>query len=221
MTSQKYKFFVNNKIVFLCANPLDIRSVFTGDAPFIMHTYKGEAQLKQLINILYTEGNNSHVVLFHPDVDKMKEDFLQQFVCIEAAGGVVLNEKEEVLLIHRRGSWDLPKGKIDDGETVEDAAVREVEEETGIGPVKLGSKIYMPDLSNEATYHSYPYKGQMALKVSYWFLMKYQGQKLPVPQTEEDIEAVLWVKPSDLHQYYTNMYGSVRDILEAVFPGTK
>lgn len=182
-----------------------------------MQPYRNEAQLKDLLRILHTEGNESDVVLFHKDVDKLKRDFMQCFVCIEAAGGVVLNPQEEVLLMYRRGSWDLPKGKIDEGETIEEAAVREVEEETGISPVILGSKIYFSDLQNEATYHSYDYKGKLALKISHWFLMKYEGTKPPVPQTEEDIEQVIWVKPADLHLYYEQMYGSVKDVLQEVF----
>lgn len=212
-----YKFFINNKLVFLCTNPIEAKGVFVGEKPFIMQPYRNEAQLKDLLRVLYTAGNESDLVLFHKDVEKLKRDFMQQFVCIEAAGGVVLNEQQEVLLMFRRGSWDLPKGKIDEGETVEEAAIREVEEETGIAPVILGSKIFFKALQNDATYHSYEYKGQQALKISYWFLMKYEGHKQPIPQTEEDIEQVIWVKPENLAKYYNPMYGSVKDVLQAVF----
>lgn len=219
MTNQKYKIFINGKPVFLCQNPGQLDEILESRNPFIVKKYESAKQLARLIEILHTPDNDSGLVLFHPDIQYLKQQVVQNFTPIEAAGGVVQNEKKEVLLIFRRGFWDLPKGKVDEGETLEEAALREVKEETGLeGTLNILSKVFFPDNLNEATYHTYPYKGKDALKISHWYLMQYAGKETLLPQTEEDIEKAIWVSIGDLPQYYEPMYSSVRDVLKAVFP---
>jgi 8-oxo-dGTP pyrophosphatase MutT (NUDIX family) len=217
MTSQKYKFFVNGKPVILCINPGLVDEILDAEHPYIIQSYRDKKQINRLIEILHEPTNDSGLVLFLPDLDVLLQKFLSYFECIEAAGGVVQNRDNEVLLIFRRGFWDLPKGKIDAGETVEEAALREVEEETGLKEVQLVSKIYFSNWLNEATYHSYPYKGSLALKVSHWFMMRYEGHGIPVPQEEEDIEQAIWVSSEALRGYYPDMFPNIRDVLDAVF----
>ncbi len=145
-------------------------------------------------------------VFFHPDMEELKKAFFKKFTIVIAGGGLVENEKDEYLLIFRRGKWDLPKGKLDKGEKIEDCALREVEEETGLTNVKLKEPIMI-------TYHTYHEGARFILKESHWYRMKVKNAKEPVPQTEEDIVEVKWVKPGDLESYLKNAFPSVVDVL--------
>ena len=129
---------------------------------------------------------------------------------IIAAGGLVENEDKEILLIFRRGKWDLPKGKLDEGETIEECAVREVEEETGLRSIQQGELI-------EVTLHNYIEKGTEIEKETYWYAMKVEGEQNLVAQTEEDIEDIKWVKESELPVYLANTYNNIIDIIEKYF----
>lgn len=129
---------------------------------------------------------------------------------IIAAGGIVENENKEILLIFRRGKWDLPKGKLDEGETIEECAVREVEEETGLRSIQQGELI-------EVTLHNYIEKGTEIEKETYWYAMKVEGEQKLVAQTEEDIEDIKWVKESELPVYLANTYNNIIDIIEKYY----
>ena len=129
---------------------------------------------------------------------------------IVAAGGIVENENKEILLIFRRGKWDLPKGKLDEGETIEECAVREVEEETGLRSIQQGELI-------EVTLHNYLEKGTEIEKETYWYAMKVEGEQNLVAQTEEDIEDIKWVKESELPLYLSNTYNNIIDIIEKYY----
>ncbi len=212
---QKYKFFVNNKLVFLTNNPAVIDRII-GKDEFIIEPYVNQASLDNSIKIILNNSNPSNVVLFHSDLEKLKSDFLNYFICLEAAGGVVYNQKNEILLIHRRGFWDLPKGKIDDGETLEQTAIREVEEETGLKKLTILNPILFKNLANTATYHSYEINDRPAMKISYWYEMQTAFQGELIPQTEEDIEQVVWVKKQAIPSYFDNMYSSIIDVLKEV-----
>ncbi len=128
---------------------------------------------------------------------------------IVAAGGLVLNERNELLMIYRLNKWDLPKGKLDDGETIEHCAVREVMEETGLNNVQLGAFI-------GKTQHEYydKYLHSDAIKESHWYLMKAIGEQSLTPQTEEDITEIAWVKPETIPQLLENSYGNIQYIIE-------
>ena len=97
-------------------------------------------------------------------LNHMWRDFCSHYQLIEAAGGVVVNSKREVLWILRNGKWDLPKGKVELGEKVEDAAVREVEEECAVRGISRGALLGV-------TYHTYSYKSEAILKKTYWYAM--------------------------------------------------
>lgn len=146
-------------------------------------------------------------VFFHPDLAKLQKDFFKKFTLIKAAGGLVKNEKDEVLLIFRRGRWDLPKGKLDDGESLEECAVREVEEETGLKEIKLIAPLMI-------TYHTYHEGTKFVLKESHWYSMKANGRQQLTPQTEEDIHEIKWVAVTELDKYMENSYASVVDVLK-------
>jgi 8-oxo-dGTP pyrophosphatase MutT (NUDIX family) len=146
-------------------------------------------------------------VYFHKDLDELKKAFFKKFTFVQAAGGLVINEKDEVLLIFRRGKWDLPKGKLDKGEKLEDCAVREVEEETGLPNVKLISPLLI-------TYHTYHEGSRFVLKESHWYRMKADSGQKMTPQTAESISRLLWVKKADLKKYLENSFPSVTDVIQ-------
>lgn len=136
------------------------------------------------------------------------EIFAREFVPVMAAGGVVVSPRGEVLLIYRRGKWDLPKGKIEQGETPVRAAVREVEEECGITGLEPGRLL-------GETYHLYRLDGRWMLKQTHWYAMRHSGQGEPIPQLEEQITDIRWV-PRDmslLKPYLDISYPLVRDLL--------
>ena len=213
--NQKYKFFVNNKIVYLTNNPSSVNNL-VGNADFIIEPYKDANSLAISLSIIFNDLNKSNYVLYHKNVEQLKEDFLARFICLEAAGGVVYNTKKEILLIHRRGFWDLPKGKMEEGETIKKTAIREVEEETGLTNVRIIKPISFKELANKATYHSYDIDGKSAMKISHWFRMKTDFEADLIPQTEEDIEQAIWVKKADVPNYFGNMYSSIIDVLKEV-----
>lgn len=129
---------------------------------------------------------------------------------IVAAGGLVVNEKNEILFIFRRQHWDLPKGKLDEGETIEACAVREVQEETGLKKVEIVSFLCK-------TYHEYFDKwiNEDVIKESWWYLMKSDSSEVLIPQTEEDIEKIIWVNESVVGFYLNSSYPSIKEVLSS------
>jgi|TARA_R100000664_G_scaffold207_1_gene479 8-oxo-dGTP pyrophosphatase MutT (NUDIX family) len=111
---------------------------------------------------------------------------------IKAAGGLVINKNEEILFIHRRGHWDLPKGKVDLGESIEETAVREVSEETGIPFKKLKLHSYLTD-----TRHVF-LKENFLQKETSWFVMKTKYSGKLVPDENEGIERCEWINQKEV-----------------------
>jgi 8-oxo-dGTP pyrophosphatase MutT (NUDIX family) len=125
---------------------------------------------------------------------------------IIAAGGLVYNPQGAILFMYRRGKWDLPKGKLDEGETIEACAVREVEEETGLKNIEL---VQFIDITN----HEYTIDNVQYQKETHWYTMRVNGEQTLVPQTEEDILELKWVEKSDLQTYLANSYENIREII--------
>jgi 8-oxo-dGTP pyrophosphatase MutT (NUDIX family) len=134
---------------------------------------------------------------------------------IIAAGGLVQNSKGEMLLIYRRGFWDLPKGKLDAGESIPDCAIREVQEETGIQTLEFGQFIC-------TTTHHYFDKwiNKDAEKHTHWYAMLSLENETLVPQTEEDIEKIEWVPREQLPQYLLQTYPTIRSVFDAFNAGS-
>lgn len=132
---------------------------------------------------------------------------LQQFHQVSAAGGLVVNGNGEILMIFRRGKWDLPKGKLEKNEALELCAERETKEETG-----LEELIFQRFLLS--TYHTYADKKQLILKETHWFLFKAPGVQQLIPQTEEDISLAEWVDPANLSRYTANTFKLIKDVLK-------
>lgn len=150
-----------------------------------------------------------HAGIFkHPNLEELKKAVWKKFQVIQAAGGIVLNDQQQLLFMFRRGKWDLPKGKLDKGESLEQCAVRETEEETGLKNVALKKHLI-------TTYHTYDENGKHILKETYWYLLCAPGNQSLTPQAAEQIDIVEWANPGDLSKYLQNTYPSILDVLKA------
>ncbi|MBB6499950.1 NUDIX hydrolase [Pedobacter cryoconitis] len=127
---------------------------------------------------------------------------------IKAAGGLVMNAKDEYLFIFRNKKWDLPKGKVEKGEGLKEAGKREVEEECGV-------KILTNDEKLCKTYHIYEMGTKLVLKRTNWYKMTVKGSPKLIPQKEEGITKAEWLAASDLKPVLKNTYPSIVDVLKA------
>lgn len=147
-------------------------------------------------------------IFLHSDLEQLKKAFWKKFSHVAAAGALVLNDQKQLLFIFRRGKWDLPKGKQDAGESIEDCALRETREETGLTRLEL-----LHPLCH--TYHTYSEAGKAYLKETHWYLFRAPGHQPIVPQTNEQITEITWADPKALEPFKRNTYSSVLDVLKA------
>lgn len=179
-----YKVFVNEKKLTISKYPADIEKNLR---------YEGFATLEIAIDLL-ENTSCPQMNVYGEEIEEIWEDFTHMFRVVEAAGGIVSNKEGKILFIHRLGKWDLPKGKIEKDESLEQAALREVEEETSL------QELILEEFVNN-TFHVYKERnGDRILKTTYWFKMSYVGEKDPVPQTEEGITEVSWKNQDEIQQ---------------------
>jgi 8-oxo-dGTP pyrophosphatase MutT (NUDIX family) len=197
-----YKVFIKNKPLFFIENDEDISRL---DSQFV-YPCNNTDQKKTILEKHYASENNRYVQ--GDSFEKLWELFFGNYKTVQAAGGVVLNNKNQVLFIFRNGFWDLPKGKVEGKEAIEAAAIREVEEECGISKPKLISKLLV-------TYHTYDTYGENCIKPTHWYLMQYDGDEELLPQEEEGITNVQWVNQDDIASKMLNTFGSIIDVIGA------
>lgn len=188
-----YKVFVNNK-------PLTIqksKSKAEKNIPFLQ-----SSDFDVAVDLL--QHNYKSVNIYSPSPEVVWEKFQDNFKTIYAAGGIVFNDKNEMLWIYRLSKWDLPKGKMEKGEKIEETAVREVEEECGISSLAIRKR--MPD-----TFHIYFHK-KYILKITHWFEMDYTGNEKLTPQSEEGITDVKWISIDKLDKLTVNTYSNILEL---------
>ncbi len=197
-----YKIYVNRTPLVLSTAP-----PATPDTSQLVAPYSGQPKtLLHYVDMMEKSRRFQQVVLFYDDVTKLFQDFCTHFQIVEAAGGIVYNERQEILLIFRRDTWDLPKGHIDPGETPEQAALREVREETGLQELVLHDFAGM-------TYHTFrDRQNRRTLKPTHWFRMSARQTTLCL-QAEEDIEQAAWVTSESFAQLRSNAFESVSELL--------
>ncbi|MBQ9138056.1 MAG: NUDIX domain-containing protein [Alistipes sp.] len=174
------------------------------DTPSVEGQVIPESELTRAKVINFFQKYNTLTVLC-ADCSAAFSRFATEFVYVEAAGGVVENERGQVLLIFRRGRWDLPKGHIEAGEDALTAAIRETEEETGVKGLK-----FVAPLSN--TLHAYNVYGKWEIKRTYWFAFS-TTHSATTPQTEEDIVAVKWCDKAEVERCMTESYPTIRETI--------
>ncbi|WP_313806903.1 NUDIX hydrolase [Flavobacterium sp.] len=193
-----YKVFVNDK-------PLFLTNEVVKETDFQLFLLES-VDIKQIIVKMF-QNKIDKAFLYHPDEKEIMEKLKEKIPVAKAGGGLVYNKQGQVLFIFRNGKWDLPKGGIEKGESIEETAIREVEEETGVSGLKITNKL-------PKTYHVFKRNGQYKLKITHWFEMKTDFKGIPQGQIEEGIEKVAWLSPDEIREALGNSYENIKLLFE-------
>ncbi|MEM8845539.1 MAG: NUDIX domain-containing protein [Bacteroidota bacterium] len=191
--------------------------VFVNESPLILTNEKPKNANGKLFSMdnesvreaieLLAKGKSDVAYLYHPEESKLLEVFKHKLPVVVAAGGFVTNSKGKVLFIYRNEKWDLPKGKVDKGESIENAAIREVEEETGVTDLTI-------DKFMRTTYHIFKRNGEYTLKVVHWFAMSTPFDGALKGQLEEGIMKVKWKGPKKSKKALEKSYFNIKVLFE-------
>lgn len=197
-----YNIYINERLLKLASDKDSITGAelvfrLSGDEPVLF--------LKELTVSFEQQQHQKTMLLTSRNIDKTWERFKKSYSIVNAAGGIVLNEKNYLLMIYRNNRWDLPKGKVERNEETDKAALREVEEECGLQNLKLEKQL-------STTYHTYEIKSERILKRTYWFKMSSSETKL-IPQTEEGITEARWMNKQEVKKASMNSYASIVSLL--------
>ena len=168
---------------------------------FLLETFSIEEIMKQ-----FRKDSIKKAYIYYPDAELLIKKFKRKIPAITAAGGLVKNPKNQVLFIYRNGKWDLPKGKLNRREVTEQAAVREVEEETGVKDLVVEEFI-------KKTYHIFKNNGQYRLKETYWYVMHTDYEGTLIPETKENIEYAVWKNDEQIKDALKNSYLNIKQLL--------
>ncbi len=198
-----YKIYYEHKKVII-ADEADLN--FNGNNT-LFATFDNTEILKGLIKILTEVPTIETLYVYGEKPDEIWDSFKSIYTIIEAAGGLTLNKGNHALLIFRHGKWDLPKGKIEKNESIEQAAIREVIEECGVKDLSIESKLMN-------TYHVYSMGEKQILKISHWYLMRCNDSEPSlVPQIIEGITDAKWMTVTDALSVLEQCYSSVKEVL--------
>lgn len=192
-----YKVFFNQKPIFLTTE-LVFQTVRT---PVMFIKFSSPENIVKALKSKKTEC----LYLYHQKEDKLWMHFLRHFPIVEAAGGLVRHQDGRFLFIYRNEKWDLPKGRIEKNEPIRIAAVREVEEETGVD----GLEIVKPLIE---TFHVFNRNGKYKLKKTFWFEMKTASTSTLTPQLDEGIEQAVWVFEKEIPHKFENAYENIKKV---------
>lgn len=198
-----YKIYFGDNILFLTNN---YKKNYENNFGLFYKFYSG-MNFQLLIELFEKNKSLKHLFLFNTNLEEIFSEFKNEFQFIEAAGGLVINKKRQILFIKRRGKWDLPKGKVEPNEECHNAALRETSEECGITSMEISNILY-------STYHTYYIDEQRVLKKTFWYKMEYSGNEELKPQQEEDITFAKWFNKSELKTITDNTYPSIIDVLK-------
>ena len=189
-----YKVFVNDCQIIM----IDNKKISTSFNKVAFETIS-------IIEIIenFFQCKNEGLCLLCNNLEDNWRDFQSHFKIQKAAGGKVLNANNETLFIYRFNKWDLPKGKLESGESILECAVREVEEECGISNLQIEKEL-------ETTYHIFERKGKLILKITYWFLMSTTYIGKLTPQFEEGIEQVVFKNEDETVEALKNTYENIK-----------
>ena len=196
-----YKFFVNDK-------PIILTDSLKNDNNFPVYIFN-EVVIDEILHKL-KRGNTPGINLFTPNLELDWNKFKLNFKVVYAGGGLVVNPKKEILFIFRSNVWDLPKGRVEEGESIEETAVREVEEECGAENLKLLSPLLI-------THHLFYMDNIQQMKVTHWYLMDADFQKNLKPQLEEGITKVVFKNQEEVHSALKNTYANIKLVLEEYY----
>lgn len=199
------KVFSLNKIIYL----IDNKNLYKPGSKSILEPIASEAEMRKKYEALFRQQDIDEAYFLNDKLENLLTFFSSMFKIIEAAGGLVQNNEGKWLFIFRNGKWDLPKGKIEKGEKIRTAAIREVEEECGISKLWIVKEL-------PSTYHTYFMEEKQVLKRTYWFEMTCADTSALVPQVEEGITDVQWLAKSEFKKVKTNTYESILDVLKAL-----
>ena len=215
------KIYFNDRPLFLCDEMTDeIKRYAHHDDTILIDEYSHPA-VNAMVHEMRRESIHAGIFL-HSDLGMLKKAFWKKFMLVQAGGGLVQagggvaqagdgwvqNGHEQYLFMLRRGKWDLPKGKLDPGETLEQCAVREVGEETGLKRVRLDGPLLV-------TYHTYDESGHHILKETHWYRMTTSPDQAITPQQEEQITELVWVEAGQIGRLLKNTFPSILDVLHA------
>ena len=196
-----YKVFINNKPLLLVNHSnFSIKSNCISADEIINFPSDIDTELKGATI-------DKPLLVFSQNLDRDFNRFFETYDWVEAAGGIVESENG-FLVIERNGFLDIPKGKMEDGESPEESALREIEEECGISGHILEQLITI-------TYHTYLFKGKPTIKKTHWYKFNYSGSDRLVPQLEEGITSVEWFTKSRIPEIRRNTCGSIHEVLDA------
>ncbi len=171
--------------------------------------------LKDLPKFISSHPNLKEIYISSKNIDELWMRFCMNYFEVVSAGGLVVNKKNKVLWINRNKHWDLPKGKVEAGESLENAAIREVTEETGIIKLKITGDLV-------TTYHTYEVDGIAHLKTTFWYSMIHHGEDtIGKPQEIEGITEVKWVNSSVPEKIWKSTYGSIRIVYNTFLKTTE
>ncbi|MGV6831203.1 MAG: NUDIX hydrolase [bacterium] len=190
--------------------------IFVGDKPIILTSkVEPETHFKNYlidtvpIHKVIRELKKDHISevrFIGKNEDKLLKKFLKKLPVVTAGGGKVYNQDGKVLFIYRNDKWDLPKGRIEKGEAIEEGAKREVTEETGVKDLKIQKPL-------EKTYHIFKRNNRYRIKVTHWYKMTsaYDGEL--IPQTKEGITKVKWLNEKKITKALKNSYANIKSLV--------